>query len=74
MPPPNADCEAVSCTAGKVGASCKANSDCDTAAGAGDGECDACAITSGVTTENEMFVLMPWYVLPEGQTALPAAN
>jgi hypothetical protein len=74
MPPPNADCEAVSCTAGKVGASCKANSDCDSAAGAGDGECDACAITSGVTTENEMFVLMPWYVLPEGQTALPATN
>ena len=28
---------------------------CDTAPGAGDGNCDACSITGGVTTENEMF-------------------
>lgn len=28
---------------------------CDSSPGAGDGVCDACAITGGVTTENEMF-------------------
>jgi hypothetical protein len=31
---------------------------------AGDGECDACAITAGVTTENEMFALAPAYFVP----------
>jgi hypothetical protein len=64
MPPPNATCTPVACTAGKVGDACTADRDCDSSAGAGDGECDACPITSGLTTENEMFVLMPWYVLP----------
>lgn len=64
MPPPNATCKPVACTAGKVAASCTVDSDCDSAPGKGDGECDACPITTGLTTENEMFVLMPWYVLP----------
>lgn len=64
MPPPNATCTPVACTAGKVGQKCSMNSDCDSAAGAKDGECDACPITTGLTTENEMFVLMPWLVLP----------
>lgn len=27
---------------------------CDTSPGAGDGSCDGCSITGGVTTENEM--------------------
>jgi hypothetical protein len=64
MPPPNATCTPVACTAGKIGASCATHADCDSASGAKDGECDACPITTGLTTENEMFVLMPWYVLP----------
>jgi hypothetical protein len=64
MPPPTATCTPVACTAGKIGAQCTANSDCDSAVGAKDGECDACPITTGLTTENEMFVLMPWYVMP----------
>jgi hypothetical protein len=64
MPPPTATCTPVACTAGKIGAQCTTNSDCDSALGAKDGECDACPITTGLTTENEMFVLMPWYVLP----------
>jgi hypothetical protein len=64
MPPPNATCTPVACTAGKIGAKCSANADCDSTAGAKDGECDACPITTGLTTENEMFVLMPWYVQP----------
>jgi len=64
MPPPNATCTPVACTAGKIGAACTNNGDCDSADGANDGECDACPVTTGVTTENEMFVLMPWYVKP----------
>lgn len=57
-------CTPVACTKGKVTAACSANADCDSMPGAGDGECDACPITAGQSTENEMFVLMPWLVLP----------
>jgi hypothetical protein len=63
--PEGTSCKAVACVSGKVAAACETNADCDTAAGAGDGVCDACPITKGATTENEMFVLMPWYALPE---------
>ena len=31
---------------------------CDSAPGAGDGSCDACAITAGITSDDEMFVLL----------------
>ncbi|MCZ6781894.1 MAG: hypothetical protein O7G30_01160, partial [Proteobacteria bacterium] len=31
---------------------------CDTAPGAGDGECDACPGRGGVTTQDEMFILL----------------
>lgn len=34
---------------------------CDSAAGAGDGDCDACPITGGFRTEDEMFVLFGNY-------------
>jgi hypothetical protein len=57
MPPP-ATCMPVACVAGKVGAACAgSNADCDSAPGMGDGSCDACAITGGQTTEDEMFVM-----------------
>ena len=42
-------------TAGKVGAACNgANDDatCDSSPGAGDGDCDACRITGGESTQN----------------------
>lgn len=58
------------CTAGNVGAACAGgneaarNASCDSAAGAGDGECDACVLTGGVTTEDEMFILMGEYYVP----------
>jgi hypothetical protein len=68
--PERATCAPVACVSGRVAAPCNGPDDdatCDSAPGAGDGECDACPITGGVTTENEMFVVMPWYVLPEGQ-------
>jgi hypothetical protein len=65
--PVRTSCTPVACVAGKVGAACSANAECDSAQGAGDGLCDACPITQGTTTENEMFVLMPWLILPPGQ-------
>ncbi len=34
---------------------------CDSTPGAGDGLCDACPVHGGVTTEDEMFVLLGSY-------------
>jgi hypothetical protein len=39
---------------------------CDSAPGAGDGVCDACPLVGGVTTEDEMFILLGTYYCPEG--------
>lgn len=36
---------------------------CDSAPGAGDGDCDACELLGGVTTEDEMFILLGSYYL-----------
>ena len=55
--PDRTDCRPVSCVAGRVAEPCANDADCDSAPGAGDGLCDACPITAGPTTENEMFVL-----------------
>jgi hypothetical protein len=58
------------CTHGKVGAACdgrnqaQRNASCDTAEGAGDGMCDACPLRGGVTTEDEMFILLGRYYVP----------
>jgi hypothetical protein len=66
--PPNAPsfsrCRPQACVAGRVAAACTTNADCDSAAGAGDGQCDACAITGGESTENEMFILIGQYYVP----------
>lgn len=64
MPERSKPCTPVACVAGKVMAACTTDGDCDSAPGKNDGDCDACAIMAGQTTENEMFVLEPWYVLP----------
>jgi hypothetical protein len=58
-----APCDPVACVSGKVGASCGGpgashDRECDSAPGANDGFCDACPITGGESTENEMFILM----------------
>ena len=50
-------CEPVACVAGKLAEPCAKDTDCDSSPGAGDGLCDACPITGGESTENEMFVL-----------------
>jgi hypothetical protein len=55
------------CTAGRVGAACEGGSEaerhasCDTTPGTGDGECDACPVRFGTTTEDEMFILLGAY-------------
>jgi hypothetical protein len=62
-------CDPVACATGRVGAPCAGVGDdatCDSAAGAGDGWCDACPITGGESTENEMFILIGEYFVPEG--------
>jgi cysteine-rich repeat protein len=61
-------CHPVACVAGRIGADCAGPADdatCDSAPGAGDGWCDACPITAGVTTEDEMFLLFGGYVLTD---------
>jgi len=53
-------CQPTACVAGKVGAECDVADDdatCDSSPGAGDGDGDACPITGGESTQNEMFVL-----------------
>ena len=57
-------CTPTACAEGAVGAPCTHDADCDSATGAGDGACDACPVTFGVTTDDEMFVLIGSYVLP----------
>ncbi len=77
--PDNASlCWPTACTAGKVGGSCSGPSDhavCDSTPGAGDGFCDACAITAGVSTEDEMFVLAGWsYISSASKAFLEVGN
>ena len=59
----------IACVAGKVGAPCAGVDDdarCDSSPGAGDGACDACPITGGESTENEMFILQGGYYVAPG--------
>lgn len=57
------------CAEGRVGAACTGRSQaardrsCDSAEGAGDGHCDACPLRGGVTTEDEMFLLLGQYFI-----------
>jgi hypothetical protein len=63
-------CKPKACAAGNIGASCAGPDDdatCDSSPGAGDGDCDACRITGGESTENEMFILLGNYYV-EGAT------
>jgi len=54
-------CKPVACVSGKVAAPCNGVGDdrtCDSSPGANDGSCDACPITGGESTQNEMFILI----------------
>jgi len=53
-----AACQPTRCAEGAIGEACGQNADCDTAPGAGDGACDACAVGFGLSTDDEMFVLI----------------
>lgn len=48
----------VACAEGNIGVACTVDADCDTATGADDGECDACSVRFGPTTDDEMFILL----------------
>lgn len=58
------------CTDGLVGEPCTGrtqsarDNSCDSAPGAGDGHCDACPLRGGVTTEDEMFLLLGLFYVP----------
>jgi hypothetical protein len=60
----------TNCTKGRVAEACtgandnKRNASCDSSEGAGDGLCDACPLKGGVTTEDEMFILLGRYYIP----------
>ncbi len=57
--PARSTCKPVACAEGRVGEPCAGKDDdttCDTSPGEGDGMCDACAITGGQTSDDEMFV------------------
>ena len=59
--PARSTCVPVACAEGRVGEHCVGADDdatCDTSPGAGDGSCDACPISGGPTTDDEMFVLL----------------
>jgi hypothetical protein len=65
IPPQGFGCFPTACTAGRIGAPCTGDDRrCDSSRGAGDGICDACPITGGESTENEMFILIGSYYVP----------
>ena len=71
----------VACLAGpKKGMVCQGDDRaCDSAAGKNDGKCDACPLEGGVTTEDEMFILLGRYFCApdtecEGTCSAPAAK
>ena len=68
-------CTPVACVTGEVGAPCRGEEDdavCDSSPGAGDGWCDACPITGGESTENEMFILIGQYFVDPSFPQPPA--
>ncbi|MFM7140744.1 MAG: hypothetical protein ACKO2K_02350 [Alphaproteobacteria bacterium] len=61
-------CRPTACVAGRVAAACNGSDDdatCDSSPGAGDGDCDACALTAGESTENEMFILLGQFFMAD---------
>jgi hypothetical protein len=68
-------CTPIACVAGRVGAPCQGEDDdaaCDSSPGSGDGWCDACRITGGESTENEMFILIGQYFVDPSFPQPPA--
>lgn len=66
--PPRSSCEPTHCAEGQVGLACGGIGDhatCDSSPGAGDGFCDACPISGGLTSDDEMFVALGTMVLEQ---------
>ena len=64
--PDRSSCRPTHCAEGAIGEPCNGPNDhaaCDSSPGAGDGLCDACPITAGVTTDDEMYILLGAKVL-----------
>ncbi|MFK7977416.1 MAG: hypothetical protein AB8C02_14870 [Halioglobus sp.] len=54
-------CKPTACVAGNIGGSCNGADDdaaCDSSPDAGDGWCDACAISGAFSSDDEMFILI----------------
>jgi hypothetical protein len=68
VPRNGAACQPTHCAEGRIGEPCDGNTpesqdqSCNSASGADDGSCDACTVTFGVSTEDEMFVLLGSYI------------
>ena len=66
--PSGSSCVPTHCAEGNIGAPCNGispaqkDASCDSVAGMGDGVCDACPVHFGVTTDDEMFVMVSSYV------------
>lgn len=71
------NCRPLACVSGQIGKACGGVGDdrtCDSAPGANDGSCDACRITGGESTENEMFILIgDYYIDTSGAAGLSPA-
>jgi hypothetical protein len=68
--PAGTTCTPTHCAEGRIAEPCGGVGDdatCDSEPGAGDGFCDACAITPGVSTDDEMFVLIGGLAVYESQ-------
>jgi hypothetical protein len=50
------------------GKACATDAACDSAPGRGDGRCDACTLRGGVTTDDEMFILLGSYYCVDGSS------
>ncbi len=64
-------CSPTHCAEGRVAERCGGVGDdatCDTTPGAGDGACDACRLVGGVSTEDEMFLLLGAYFVEPPST------
>jgi hypothetical protein len=62
LPTNAARCTPTHCAEGAVGRACTGDRQCDSSPESGDGMCDACAVGFGISTDDEMFVLVGSYV------------
>lgn len=70
LKPDRSTCVPVACAEGRIGEACDGPDDhatCDSEPGAADGFCDACVITRGLTSDDEMFVLIVEVQVPNDQ-------